>query len=132
MAYDAGVTITTRDELLEAVARSLEQHGSQVIAGIESIEHKAPGHVLKTAVEGTIFGWIAEALYEQGVQGDLETVGGTLTALGISASKDQQMAGFTHRDVLHQAAHQIGCHCHGAEISGDDAADRVRARKTTH
>jgi len=129
-------TPPTGNERLEAVALALEARGSQTTCGYEGIEYKGYQEVGKAPVKGTVFGWIAEELDELGVQTPMDTVDETLAALGIRGGVDgvdkprHKGKKFLSDDVArHSAAHHIGCHCHGAVITANAAAGRVRSFK---
>lgn len=116
------------DDLLEALALALEARGRQLTAGFEGIEHRTADEVLDAPAADSVFGWIGEELTALGVPGDKTTVGDILTAMGVVGGG---MTGEDDQTAQHWAAHSIGCHCHGLEISAWDAADRVRQMKSS-
>ncbi|MEX0918336.1 MAG: hypothetical protein WDZ93_04235 [Candidatus Paceibacterota bacterium] len=123
----------TGNDLLEAVALALEARGSQQTKGYEGIERRKAEDVLAASADTTVFGWIAEEMAELGVKASMNTVGETLSALGVHGGEGgiRGFAGaiMTDQHALHHAAHTIGCHCHGAVITAQDAAGRVRSLK---
>lgn len=118
------------NDLLEAIALALEARGTEKTAGFEGIEHRGAKEVLAASSKDTVFGWIAEELTTLGVVGDMTTVGGTLAAMGIVGDNRNGKVISDHT-ARHHAAHAVGCHCHGLEITAEDAAKRVRGLKSS-
>lgn len=130
-AKEVAKTPPTGNDLLEAVALALEARGSQKTYGYEGIEYRDTKFVITAPVSDTVFGWISEELHDLGVTATMNTVGETLAALGIHGGPTGISVGKGHTFISddqarHSAAHKIGCHCLGAEITGEQAAKRVR------
>lgn len=103
-----------------AVAHDLRQNGDMTHIGYDNIESVEPETALNWPAAGTIFELIGGSLTKHGApkEGGYNTLGDVMSGLGYD---DQEEA--------HEAAHWIGCHCHGI-ITGNIVADRLEGLNT--
>lgn len=108
------------EDLRLAVARDLRKNGDMTFIGFDNLEYKDPTTALNLLAGGTVFEIIGGHLVKNGApkKGGYKTVGDVMSGLGFTDPKE-----------AHDAAHWIGCHCHGS-ITGDIVADRIEGLNT--
>lgn len=137
MPWDMNGSVSFADlsdgEKLDKVIAALRQRGTQTASGFEKIEHQHPQAVLTASVEDTVFAWVADALRIEGVQGDLNTVGDVMVAMGANSNMYGPTRFKTDEAAQHYLAHIVGCHCHGSssEVSAVEVADRLQQHRNT-
>jgi len=101
--------------LLKLVAEHVGSHPMGNLGGIDLIEHRPLHEVDKLDVgKETVFSVMADQLEMLGVATD-RTVGGVMEKLGFPRSSFE----------AREAAHEIGCTCHGPYISPHIASQRI-------
>ena len=111
---------TSRNDIIESIAQKIERLPMRGLGGIEAIEGLHFNELGQHDIAGTVFAVISQELADRGIEQD-GTLGSVMEGLGFDR-KDE--------DTLSNAAHELGCYCHGEFISPQIAADRLRNLKT--
>lgn len=106
--------VVNREQLIRAVAMAVMGHSMKDLGGIDRIEDLYFKDVAELPAAGTVFATIAEELQTCGVETD-GTVGSVMKAFGFEYGSRKAA----------DAAHEIGCHCHGEFISPSIASERI-------